>query len=199
MKTIENSSFKKSLFQNTSFKKLCLKKLSKQNLDKIVDENFEIKRFDGKNIKNLSKIFDSNKFFNKFDKNFHKVLSENLKVCLLACPDFKILIEIHPYDIEQIDLLNINDKYTNVKTKTHYLGFNHFNFVFKIIDSLTKIYVTFFYINSSVLCPLETLTYLCMIDKYCKNTFPGCQNIYLLLSLLLLLLLLLLFFFIFFH
>ena len=140
MKTIENSSFKKSLFQNTSFKKLCLKKLSKQNLDKIVDENFEIKRFDGKNIKNLSKIFDSNKFFNKFDKNFHKVLSENLKVCLLACPDFKILIEIHPYDIEQIDLLNINDKYTNVKTKTHYLGFNHFNFVFKIIDSLTKIY-----------------------------------------------------------
>ena len=138
MKTIEIPLSKKSPFKNLSFKNLCSKKLSIQNFDKIVDENFgkfESKKFDSKNIsENLCKIVDSNNFLNNFDKNPHNFLSDNLKVYLLACMYLKILIELYPYAIEQIYLHNINDNSKDYKIY-------HINYYLKIIDANENLFL----------------------------------------------------------
>ena len=149
-------------------KKICIMKFISQLLlkPKISNENFV----------NYDKKINSNKIFNKFNKNYHKFLSENLKVCLLICLDFKTLIEICPYIIEKI-IFSISILVPNFKKLKLITWVVHILFLFsKLYIHLQNIMLHLLKTNFAILCPLETLTSLCMIDKYYKNNFPGYQN-----------------------
>ena len=133
-------------------------------------------KISNENFVNYDEKMNSNKIFNKSDKNYHKILSENLKVCLLICLDFKTLIKICPYIIEKI-IFSISMIVANFKKLKLITWVEHILILFpKLYIHLQKNMLHLLETKFATLCPLETLTSLCMIDKYCKNTFPGCQN-----------------------
>ena len=137
------------------------------NFENLSDEN------DFDKISNVKFV----KIFNELDKNYDEFLNENVTVCLIICLHFAILIKIHPYALEKRYLPNINDSCKFQKTKTYYLGCK----IFKIRHSVTRNTLHLFETNFSVLCPEKSsaptyTTYTRITDKYCKNTFPGCQN-----------------------
>ena len=61
------------------------------------------------------------------------------------------------------------------KTKIYSIN-THYNFSLEMIKSLTKMMSHLFGTNLSLLSLPKTLSFFYIIDKYCNNTFPGCEN-----------------------